>query len=603
MSFNQEVSRSRSVFGAASHKLLATWGLLGFILLGAVAVLGLSAFNIVSQRAAILADGQRDTANLARSLKQQATLTFSKADALLIGIVDRVEHDGTSPESLERFRIWFRKEVDQSSQFVGFYIVDSFGSMIVTSVGQNARVPLSNREYFKFHQAHIDGALYIGRPVLGSASGEWLIPVSRRLNRPDGTFGGVAVAAINPKYFQNFYNTLDIGKNGAVLLASLDGTLLVRRPFVESNIGRDLTISGIFKQLKKAPRGTIEITASTDGITRLNSYDQDETYPIVVAVAISVDEMLAPWRGYAMRRSFEAISVAVLLSLLGTVVWRSARNLNRNSEKLAKVNGQFYAALGSMSSGLSMFDSEAKLVTWNNRYIELYGMPPELIQPGISINEIVEHRKRVGNLELDVGVFVAELRQALIDYGKSTTISKLDDGRTISVMNTATADGGWVGIHEDITERTQQQQELFDQSIELAHTNMRFEAALSNMTQGISLFDRDRRLVVWNARYAEIYRMRDSLLKVGTHVNEVMGDLVARGILKGTSDQFAVDAKIASMNELSSDTSRVEEFADGSLILVSRQPTADGGWVAPTKISPNDGARKPRLLILPAMTC
>jgi diguanylate cyclase (GGDEF)-like protein len=94
------------------------------------------------------------------------------------------------------------------------------------------------------------------------------------------------------------------------------------------------------------------------------------------------------------------------------------------------------------------------------------------------------------------------------------------------------------------------------------------------------MFDRDRRLVVWNQRYAEIYRLPRKLLQVGTHVNAIMADLVARGILEGDTDRSAIDSKIATMDQMLIDSNRVEELSDGRFILVSRQPMADGGWVA-----------------------
>ena len=834
---NQNVLSRRSKFGERLSVALATWGLLAFIAIASLSILGLATFSIVEQRSAVIADGRKETANLALSLTQHAELTFRTADALLTGIVERLEHDGDlGPEQLERLKLWFRQEVSQNSQFLSFAVVDSAGSMIVNSAADSTQTQFFDRDYFIYHRTHNDSALHIGRPVHGRAAIEWLIPVTRRVSRPDGSFGGVAVAAVDPRYFQKIYDSLNIGENGAVLLASMDGPLLIRRPFVEADVGRDMSRSGIFKELRKAPRGTAEITASTDGVTRLNSYERGESYPIVVAVAKDMNELLKPWHQFAVRRGIEAISIATVIVLLGIVIWRATRRVKKNSAELTAKNEQFDVALTNMSTGLSLFDSDGKLVVWNDRYVQLYQLPAELIQCGVGIDQILEYRKRTDGSELDVDVYIAELRQSLIDFGVRSAQITIENGRTISVINKATASGGWVGIHEDITDQVRRDQDIFDQATELARTNMRFEAAvgnmaqglslfdadqrlviangrfrelyqlpeelvrpgtplrlmsqdntvrgatkeltleqqlqsvtmlptqsvrspagrdilikrnrtadggwvathedvtdlkrqerliaekvaelqlvntrfeaaltsmtkgiclfdadqhlvianprfreiydlphalvapgtplkviaddlyrkgvrddhtseniaeqlptlvqhrvvipdgrvisirrslmsgggwvathedvtdqqrherllaekaaelelvnsrfdaaLSNMTQGISLFDRERRLVVWNARYAEIYGLPRGLLKVGTHVNEVMGNLVVRGILKGENDQFAVDAKIASMNELSADTSRVEEFADGTLILVSRQPTADGGWVA-----------------------
>jgi diguanylate cyclase (GGDEF)-like protein len=100
------------------------------------------------------------------------------------------------------------------------------------------------------------------------------------------------------------------------------------------------------------------------------------------------------------------------------------------------------------------------------------------------------------------------------------------------------------------------------------------------MSHGISMFDRDKRLVVWNQRYAEIYQLPQNLLETGTDVNAVFTYLVARGILKGGTDRAAIEKKLEAADQYSTNTQRVEEFSDGRLILVSRQPMAEGGWVS-----------------------
>jgi len=50
----------------------------------------------------------------------------------------------------------------------------------------------TDREYFTYHRTHDEDAIHIGAPIRGRAVDGWLIPVSRRFNRADGSFGGVA---------------------------------------------------------------------------------------------------------------------------------------------------------------------------------------------------------------------------------------------------------------------------------------------------------------------------------------------------------------------------------------------------------------------------
>jgi len=516
--------------------------------------------------------------NLAGSLKQQAALTFSKADALLIAIVDRVEHDGLGPESLERLRLWFRKEAEHSSQFLGFYIVDSSGSMIVTSVGQNARMLLSGREYFMFHRANVDSAVHIGHPVLGSASGEWLIPVSRRLNRPDGTFGGVAVAAINPKYFQNFYNTLDIGKNGAVLLASLDGTLLVRRPYLESNIGRDLTGRGIFKQLKTSPSGTIEITSSTDGIMRLNSYEQDETYPIVLAVAKSVDEMLAPWRTYAIRRSLEAVTVAALMCLLGVAVWRSTRTLSRNSDELTKLNAElsenkdlFSSTLAALPDGLVVYDSNDRLVAHNDAYKEIYSETAPAIKIGVTFSDLLQYGIDRGQYP-EAGRTTQQQSEWLKERLKrhlasnSDIVQQLPNGRWLQIRERRTANGYIVGFRTDVTT--------------LKHETAKLQAVIDNFPGGICFLDAECKITAWNSTFLRLFNLSTDIFNGGqAELETVFGVKAERGEY-GLGDAIEQARLRVEAGQNAEDQSFELTRPDGTVLEVRGRAIKGGGYIA-----------------------
>jgi hypothetical protein len=347
--------RSGSVENGASH-ILATWGIVGFIAVACVVLIGLEATRILSQRSDVLADSQKDTANLAASLIQHAELTFGTADAILIGVVDRLEQEPLAPQSRERLRAWLIQEVRHSSQFVSFAVIDSDGVMIVGSAVEKEPGNFSDREHFIYHRTHDDAGLHIGVPIWARTVNDWIIPVTRRFNRADGSFGGVAVAAINPKYFQDIYDRLELGRNSSVLLVSLDGRVLVRRPFVESNVGRDMTQGSLFSRLKKNPVGSMDVTSVTDGIRRLSSYEQGHAYPLVVAVAQDMAELLAPWKQRAMIRLSEIVAITAFIMLMGAFVWRATRTLATNSITLRKTNDRFDAALANMSNGLSMFD-------------------------------------------------------------------------------------------------------------------------------------------------------------------------------------------------------------------------------------------------------
>jgi diguanylate cyclase (GGDEF)-like protein/PAS domain S-box-containing protein len=564
--------------GTGTAHVLATRGIAWFVAIVCIGLIGLEASRVASQHAKVIADARKDTANLTGSLIQHAELTFRTADAVLVGVVERLEHEPLTDVTRARLKDWFDRELKNSAQFAGFGVLDDNGTTVVDTLGGDALSQFAGRECFRHHRSHNDDSLRIGHPVHGRLPGQWLLPVTRRFNKPDGTFGGIAIAAINPQYFQDIYDRLELGNNSAVVLANTDGTLLVRRPFVEANVGRDMRQTTIFARLQEAPSGSLEIKASIDGVTRFNSYEKGSVYPVFVVVAQNMEELMAPWKATAIRRLIETAAIASFILLMGVLVWQATKHLARNSIALRKTNARFDAALANMPAGLSMFDGDGHLMVWNQRFIDMYGMSTDVVRQGADVYDIVAHRKETAGLESDVRSHIARFRQELRETGKNTTVTRLKNGRVMEVTNTAIASGGWVGIHEDITERVGDEEALFNQAAELARINLRFDTALGHMTQGLCMFDERKRLVVWNKRFVELYDIPERFLKVGTPYEDIVADRFARGITKASSADIM--AKVAELSAMAPDSQRIDEMADGRLILLSRQPMAGGGWLS-----------------------
>ena len=316
----------------------------GLIVLTCATFIGVETFHIVQHRSFVLADGEKDNANLANSLMQQAELTFRTADALLLATVFRLENRPFPTEERALASALFAEQIRQAPQLATMGIIDAGGLMVASALELPPGTNFSDREYFIHHQASADREIFIASPVKGRATGNWIIPVSRRFNRPDGSFGGVVLVAIKANYFQELYDQLQIGKNGAILLASMRGKLLVRRPFSDANVGRDMTKSKIFEHLKQSPAASIEIVSSTDGERRLNSYTSGTSFPLVVAVAQDPKELMAPWVQGTQRRLGMAGLLVALCAILGVMIWRATNRLSDEATKLRESNEKLSAA-------------------------------------------------------------------------------------------------------------------------------------------------------------------------------------------------------------------------------------------------------------------
>ena len=118
-------------------------------------------------------------------------------------------------------------------------IIDEQGIYSFSNLPITKKIDLSDREHFKIHKDIYPYSIFLSKPVLGRASGRWSIQLTRRLNKPDGSFNGVAVVSFDPTYFVNFYKKIDLGSNGFTALVGLDGTVRTIRAGEKTSINSD----------------------------------------------------------------------------------------------------------------------------------------------------------------------------------------------------------------------------------------------------------------------------------------------------------------------------------------------------------------------------
>jgi hypothetical protein len=149
---------------------------------------------------------------------------------------------------------------------------------------------LPDRDYFKVHRTK-QSVLYVGHPSGAQTSGSLLIGISKRLSHADGSFAGVVVGTMQLDYFKKLFEDVAFGPHSNITLARTDGTVLMRWPFDQDYIDRNISNAELYKHLAKARRGRFETTAVTDGVRRIVAYTQIADLPLVVGVGQSVDEV------------------------------------------------------------------------------------------------------------------------------------------------------------------------------------------------------------------------------------------------------------------------------------------------------------------------
>ena len=285
-----------------------------------------------------LDEAQVASSNLTRAMAQQAEDTFMKADLVLTSLVDWIQADGYGIAQRPRLQKTFARRVQALDQLHGIFLFDKQGQWVVTSFEDLPRgAGVADRDYFKFHQQNVSSVAHIGQAIRSRQNGEWIIPVSKRINDKNGMFQGVLLAGIKMAYFDQFFKSFNIDDKGSMFLALSDGTLLARRPFVESLINTSLAKGDIFQTLlPNAPAGNAMIGSVVDGIVRLYGYRQLEGYPLVVSAASSRDAVLKGWYDTAFQSSVIVALVILGVGLFGWVFIHQVRDGERIEADLRK---------------------------------------------------------------------------------------------------------------------------------------------------------------------------------------------------------------------------------------------------------------------------
>src|SRR5258708_5765245 len=130
-------------------------------------------------------------------------------------------------------------------------------------------------------------------------------------------------------------------------------------------------------------------------------------------------------------------------------------------------------------------------------------------------------------------------------------------------------------LEQLVIERTQ---ELRAREADLQAQNMRFDAAVSNMSQGLVMFDGDARLVICNHRYIDMYHLEADAIRPGLSLRQLIDRRIANGTFSGDPDQY-IEELLATI-KAGTPTSQFVELDDGRTVALVNVPMAGGGWVA-----------------------
>jgi PAS domain S-box-containing protein len=245
----------------------------------------------------------------------------------------------------------------------------------------------------------------------------------------------------------------------------------------------------------------------------------------------------------------------------------------RYEQELARQSALLQATFDTMSDGLAVFDGSLRLVAFNRRYLELLGLPEDLVALGTPFAAIIRHNATRGDYGPgDVESFV----ESRTRNAQSPTPERFErrrlDGAVLDAARRPMPGGGFLTTFADISDRKRHEHELARQSALL-------QATLDSISQGLSAYDAELRLVASNQKFLDMLDLPAAFSQPGSRFEDLIRFNAERGEYGPVGD---IDALVADRLAL---VRRPEVHClertrdDGTVMELRGHPMPGGGFV------------------------
>lgn len=292
--------------------------IIALMVLPILLVWGAVVYKATTEEEMVIKAVYTENLNLARAFEEHTIRTIKSVDQAVLFLKFQYERYGDKVNIAE----YVREGMIISNIFNQLGVIDENGIYILSNLPNHKQMDLSDREHFRVHKEKDTNQLFISKPILGRASGKWSIQMTRRINKPDGSFGGVVVISVDPFYFSDFYRSVELGSGGVVSLVGLDGITRARRAGDNMTVGQNLSQSALLRVIHDKPIGSLRATSTSDGLDRLYSYRTLTEYPLIVAVGVTEESALSEFRSRRFGYQVFAFATTLIVLLFGTIAMR-----------------------------------------------------------------------------------------------------------------------------------------------------------------------------------------------------------------------------------------------------------------------------------------
>ena len=216
-------------------------------------------------------------------------------------------------------------------------------------------------------------------------------------------------------------------------------------------------------------------------------------------------------------------------------------------------------SLESSREGVIVIDAHSRIALANAQASILLRSVRETIQVGETADDLVRSIAALTGATLEA-VDASMTREAL-----------LPDESWLRISQNATNDGGSIIVCGDITL-------VKAQEAALKASNLWLDAALSNLSQGLCLFDARHGLRVFNKRFCEVFEIEPDRVKPGMLLAEIAALIFAQDETVAAGRDPVLAAEMHIRRRTAADD--LLTLSSGRKVLVSHRPLEDDSWLA-----------------------
>jgi diguanylate cyclase (GGDEF)-like protein len=279
---------------------------MAIVILACVAILAIATGLMLELRANIGLRAQETSQNLLRVVERDITRNIDVLDHSIQRLIENMARPDIVSAAPDVQREVLFGGSAATTGFGALSITDSSGRMRLSSAPIRPDFPgVADRDYFRAHLEPGRG-LQISPPHRSRLLDREVVGFSRRIDNPDGSFGGIALASIDLTYFAEILAKLHLGQNGVVTLFRTDGAIIFRQTAHGQPQAETVAGSQALERIRNRQSDTFVGTSAIDGIERLYTFTRVGNLPLVVSLGLATDDIYG-------RFEFEALYVSVVL--------------------------------------------------------------------------------------------------------------------------------------------------------------------------------------------------------------------------------------------------------------------------------------------------